>query len=135
MAINYLWLLYLPLKVSIGSVLLGGWLVAEVVTATHQSEDMIDGLSYNFVSDQFKTTRDVLMTNPIGNWLWGGMQYQLIHHLFPTMPRYRYATLQPQVFEFAKKNGIEYRTATPLQIFRMNYETMRKYAQPLKKSK
>jgi fatty acid desaturase len=33
------------------------------------------------------------------NWfsdiLWGGMQWQLEHHLFPTMPRYKYKALHP----------------------------------------
>jgi fatty acid desaturase len=35
-------------------------------------------------------------SNPFSEWLWGGMQYQLEHHLFPTMPRYKCApAMQP----------------------------------------
>eukprot|EP01118_Nematostelium_gracile_P004125 TRINITY_DN14860_c0_g1_i1.p1 TRINITY_DN14860_c0_g1~~TRINITY_DN14860_c0_g1_i1.p1 ORF type:complete len:378 (-),score=108.20 TRINITY_DN14860_c0_g1_i1:94-1227(-) len=128
MAINYSWLTYLPWKVAIGSVLLGGWLVAEIVTASHQSEDMKDGQSYDFCEDQFSTTRDVHMNSMFMNWLWGGMQYQLIHHLFPTMPKYRYASMVDRIRKFALANGLEYRTAGLFEILTMNYNTMKKYA-------
>jgi len=128
MAINYLWLLYLPIQVSILSVLIGGWLVAEIVTATHQSEELIDGLSYTFVEDQFKTTRDVFINSVFMNWLWGGMQFQLEHHLFPTMPKYRYSTVVPLVKKFAKQNGLDYRTSGLIEILKMNYDTMKRCA-------
>jgi len=126
--INYLWLLYLPLQVSIGSVIIGGFLVAEIVTATHQSEDIISGVSYTFVEDQFRTTRDVDIDSTFMNYLWGGMQFQLEHHLFPTMPKYRYQSLKSRVKEFAKENGLEYRTSPLSEILTMNYETMRRFA-------
>jgi len=129
MAINYTWLFgFLPIKVALGSILLGGWLVAEIVTATHQSEDMIDGASFHFCEDQFATTRDVHMDSSFLNWLWGGMQFQLIHHLFPTMPKYRYRAMVDRVRKFALENGIEYRHSGMIEIFKMNYNTMKKYA-------
>jgi len=134
MAINYLWLLYLPLSVSIGSVIFGGWLVAEVVTATHQSEDMLPGASYNFVEDQFATTRDMHSDSYFMNWLWGGMQYQLVHHLFPSMPRYYYPQMVKRVQKFANDNGIEYRASSFLDIIKMNFQTMKKFAQQHQKT-
>jgi len=129
MALNYTWLMSLPLPVAVGSILLGGWLVGEVVTATHQSEDMLDGPSFTFIEDQFKTTRDVHTDSYISNWLWGGMQYQLEHHLFPTMPRYYMSTVRPLVKKFAKENGLDYRSSPPMEIFKMNFVTMKKYAE------
>ena len=72
------------------------------------------------------------MDSVAANYLWGGMQFQLVHHLFPTMPRYNYARVVPLLTEFAKRNVIEYRTATATEIFRMNYETMKRYAAPRK---
>jgi fatty acid desaturase len=33
------------------------------------------------------------------------MQYQLEHHLFPTIPRYYYASLAPLVKQFANERG------------------------------
>jgi fatty acid desaturase len=128
LAVNYLWLLYLGPFVAIGSILFGGWLVAEVVTATHQSEDMIDGMSFQFAEDQFRTTRDVIMHSGFFNWFWGGMQWQLEHHLFPFMPKYRYAQVNPLVRKWAKENGIEYRSSGAMEILQLNYETMKRYA-------
>jgi fatty acid desaturase len=130
MAVNYTWLLMLPLQVSIGSILFGGWLVAEIVTATHQSEDILPGISFSFIEDQFATTRDVQLDSSFGNWLWGGMQFQLEHHLFPTMPKYRYASVAEIVKKFAKENGLEYRASGAAEIFKMNYNTMKKFAAP-----
>jgi fatty acid desaturase len=133
MFVNYTWLFTLPLEVSIGSVLFGGWLVAEIVTATHQSEEILNEISFDFVEDQFRTTRDVALDSAFMNWLWGGMQFQLEHHLFPTMPKYKYAAVVPLVKKFAKDNNIEYRVSSALEILRMNYETMKKFAAPLDK--
>jgi len=132
MLINYTWLFaILPWKVAICSVLLGGWLVAEIVTATHQSEEILEEPSFKFCEDQFRTTRDVHSENPVFNFLWGGMQYQLEHHLFPTMPKYRYAALVPLVKKFAADNGIEYKSSPATEIFMMNFNTMKKYASML----
>jgi fatty acid desaturase len=133
MLVDYIWLLMLPLEVSIGSILFGGLLVAEIVTATHQSEEILPGISFNFIEDQFATTRDVKLENAFFNWLWGGMQYQLEHHLFPTMPKYRYAAVAERVQQFAKENGVEYRASPAVHIFKMNYTTMKKFAAPCAK--
>ena len=35
------------------------------------------------------------------------MEWQLEHHLFPTMPRYRYPELVPRVRQLAAEHGIE----------------------------
>lgn len=128
MLVNYALLAYLPLSVSIGSILLGGFFVAEVVTASHQSEDFKDGVDHDFIANQFSSTRDMATDSVVWNYFWGGMQYQLVHHLFPTMPRYYYPEMVPKIHAFAKANNIEYRTAGMWEIWRMNYETMKKFA-------
>ncbi len=50
-----------------------------------------------FFYAQYRSTRDAVCSNPFSEWLWGGMQYQLEHHLFPAMPRYKYPRLVAQV--------------------------------------
>jgi len=130
MLANYTWLVaILPWKVSICSVLLGGWLVSEIVTATHQSEEILtESDASTFVEDQFRTTRDVHSDSVFFNYLWGGMQYQLEHHLFPTMPKYRYSAVVPLLQKFARENGLDYRSSSVSEIFKMNYRTMKKFA-------
>jgi fatty acid desaturase len=113
MAIHYWWVLVvLPWSVSLAATLIGGFLVGIIVTVTHQSETMMSPLSehnYCYYTDQFLSTRDVKTSDFVMEYLWGGMQYQLEHHLFPTMPRYKYPALRPRLQAFAKSVGIEYR--------------------------
>jgi fatty acid desaturase len=146
MLVNYAFLLWLGPVIAISSILLSGLLVALIVTATHQSEEIImpievqqDGKTpvlplkeYSFVECQFATTRDVQTDNPFVSWLWGGMQYQLEHHLWPTMPKYYYSRLVPRVKEFAAANGLEYKCDTVGQIMKRNYATLKHFAQELK---
>ena len=97
-AVNYFWLFCLPWYVALGAVLLGGFLVGVVVTATHQSEEIFKELrmramfisiltllrkdrKFEFVRDQFLTTRNAYISNPVLQWLWGGMQVCLQIHL------------------------------------------------------
>ena len=41
-----------------------------------------------------RSTRDFKCSNPVFEYLSGGMNYQIEHHLFPIMPRYKYPALQ-----------------------------------------
>jgi fatty acid desaturase len=91
---SYIWLACLPLSVSIGSILIGGLLVALVVTLSHESEDILFDRETCFTANQFQCTRDIVCPDPITEYLFGGMQYQLEHHLFPFMPRYKNHTVR-----------------------------------------
>jgi fatty acid desaturase len=135
MLINYIWLYTLGWQVALGSTLLGGLLVAIIVTATHQSEEMLVDSNYPFVETQFLTTCDASCDNFFMEWLWGGMQYQLEHHLFPTMPKYKYAQVRPIIQKWAKDNGIDYRCQSVWTIWRRNYLTMKHFASPVGNSR
>ncbi|CAM9407559.1 unnamed protein product [Ectocarpus sp. 13 AM-2016] len=134
LALHYCWLLALvPLPVAIGHVFVGGWLTATIVTVTHTAEEFSvkdepahpsspfeEEGDASFVETQFKTTRDAVCGDPLSEHLWGGMQYQLEHHLFPTVPRYKYRDLVPLVKKFAEENGLEYRSTGSWEIIRDN---------------
>ena len=69
-----------------------------------------------------------LAATPFSEWLWGGMQYQLEHHLFPTMPRYRYRALAPRVAAWCAAHthlGAEYRADLEWQILARNFRMLR----------
>jgi len=106
----------------------GGILLAAIVTCTHQSEELFETMDLSFVELQFRSTRDAVCTNPLSEYIWGGMQYQLEHHLFPTMPRYKYPALVPLLKEFAQKNELEYRATDEFQIVSDNIKTYRRVA-------
>ncbi|UJR22390.1 hypothetical protein I4U23_025451 [Adineta vaga] len=125
---NYFWLYTLGWQITLGSILFGGLLVACIVTATHQSEDMLYDSNYSFVETQFLTTCDARCENFFMEWLWGGMQYQLEHHLFPTMPKYNYVRIRPIIQQWAKENGIKYRCESVWSIWYRNYLTLKHFA-------
>jgi fatty acid desaturase len=42
------------------------------------------------------------------DWFSGGINYQIEHHLFPTMPRHNLAKARPHVQRYCREMGIEY---------------------------
>jgi len=129
MGLNYLWMaLCLPLEVAIGHVLLAGVMTAIIVTVSHQAEDLYHEHQHDWVQAQICSTRDAQTSNGFSEWLWGGMQYQLEHHLFPTMPRYRYPALVPLVRKLCESHGLEYRVDGELNVVKRNFALLRAVA-------
>ena len=60
-----------------------------------------------FVCHQMKTTRNI-NCSWWNDWLQGGLQYQIEHHLFPQMPRHNLEKAKPLVEELCKKHGLKY---------------------------
>jgi len=120
----------LPLGVWAPATLLSGFMSATIVTPTHQSEEVFDDFQHDWVTAQFLSTRNAVTTNPFSEWLWGGMQYQLEHHLFPSMPRSKYPALRPILQKFAEENDVPggYRESGEFEILKMNWDLYRDVA-------
>jgi len=74
LAAHYLWLFTcIPLPVAAASVLFGGFMVGAIVTATHQTEEIIFEPDGEFVDVQFRSTREADVGPGVERWLWGGM--------------------------------------------------------------
>ena len=131
LGVNYLWLATcMPWQVAIGSVFFSGFIVASLVSATHQSEEIMEyGEGAEYVEGQFRSTRDAdTVFGPLETWIWGGMDTQLEHHLFPTMPRYNYHKLRPILQAWAKANDINYRISPSTKIIADNFALLKKVA-------
>ena len=104
---------------------------ALIVTPTHQSEELFDDYQPDWVQAQFLSTRNAVMTNPFSSWLWGGMQFQLEHHLFPSMPRAKYPALRQRLKKFAEDNSVVggYRESGEFEILKLNWDLYRKVAE------
>jgi len=112
----------------LGACLISGFMTATITTVTHQSEELFFDEEPEFVDAQYRSTRDAVCSNPFSEWLWGGMQYQLEHHLFPTMPRYKYPKLMPQVKAFAEENNLDFRITNEWELLKMNVDNYRRVA-------
>ncbi|KAH7729624.1 FAT-4 protein [Aphelenchoides avenae] len=92
------------------SQLFGGFLLAHVVTYNHYSMDKFPHntkILDNYPCLQLYTTRN-MRPGPFVDWLWGGLNYQIEHHLFPTMPRNKLTEAMPLVKQFCKENNLPY---------------------------
>ena len=128
LAVHYGWLFgCLPLSVAISSVLLGGFLVGALVTATHQTEEIMFEQAGEFVDIQFRSTREADVDG-LERWLWGGMDTQLVHHLFPTMPRYRHHAARPIIQRWAAEHGYDFRISTAKEIIEKNWTHLKEMA-------
>lgn len=85
--------------------------------ATNHKGMPILGEKLDFLRSQVLTTRNVrgsLLTD-----LWcGGLNFQIEHHLFPTMPRNNFSKAQKIVKPFCREAGIEYYETGFFQSYR-----------------
>lgn len=78
------------------------------ITLSHFAMSTADlGLDESFPQRQLRTTMDVDCP-PWFDYIHGGLQFQVIHHFFPRMPRHNFRLAQPYVIDFCKDVGIEY---------------------------
>lgn len=120
-----------PVSVWLPAIFMSGLVSALIVTPTHQSEELFEDFQPDWVTAQFQSTRNAVTTNPFSEWIWGGMQYQLEHHLFPSMPRSKYPMLRERLMQFAKDNNIPggYRESGEFEILKMNWDLYKRVAE------
>lgn len=75
------------------------------------------------------STRNVRLPRWFETSLAGGMGFQIEHHLFPTMPRHRFAMASPHVRTLLNAHGVEYCEESVLQALRSIQATLRTEAQ------
>lgn len=78
------------------------------ITLSHFAMSTSDlGLDESFPQRQLRTTMDVDCPWWL-DFVHGGLQFQVIHHLFPRLPRHNLRAVQPIVIEFAERMGLHY---------------------------
>ncbi|MGC7096057.1 fatty acid desaturase family protein [Amycolatopsis lurida] len=91
-----------------------------------------DESELDFLHKQVLTSRNVRG----GYWvdfLLGGLNYQIEHHLFPAMPRFNLRRAQPLVREFCLRHGIDYAQCGLLRSYRYVLEHLREASEPLRR--
>ena len=85
----------------------------------------------HFATKALRTTMDVDCPEWL-DWFHGGLQFQVVHHLFPRVPRHNLRKVKPLVVQFAKDTGIlKYETHTFFTCTGMVHEVMFEVAQQL----
>eukprot|EP01112_Ceratiomyxa_fruticulosa_P003885 TRINITY_DN141_c0_g1_i4.p1 TRINITY_DN141_c0_g1~~TRINITY_DN141_c0_g1_i4.p1 ORF type:complete len:487 (-),score=90.18 TRINITY_DN141_c0_g1_i4:261-1721(-) len=124
------WRLCIPMLFSSQSIakIIGLFIVTEIVhgyylTINFQVSHVASGLEFmatppppaanseineDWAILQVKTTQDYAHGDPITAYLTGGLNYQVVHHLFPSISQTYYPAIAPIVVETCKEYGIPY---------------------------
>ncbi|MGQ4647363.1 fatty acid desaturase [Lyngbya aestuarii] len=95
---------------------------AEFLDVSSQSPDIDD----EWAICQVKTTVDFAPNNKFCNWYLGGLNYQVVHHLFPQVCHIHYANLAPIVSQVCQEFGVEYKVyGTLLEAIAANHRWLK----------
>jgi fatty acid desaturase len=88
---------------------LTGFYLASIFAPNHKGMPLLEEIAGppNFMRQQTVTARNV-RGGPLVDLIYGGLNYQIEHHLFPTMPRNNLRRAQPYVRAFCATHGITY---------------------------
>ncbi|MFF0724061.1 fatty acid desaturase family protein [Streptomyces sp. NPDC004134] len=80
---------------------------------------------------QVLTSRNV-RGGVVTDWLMGGLNYQIEHHLFPNMPRPHLRRVQPLVRAHCAALGLPYAQTSAVESYRLALEHMHEVGEPLR---
>jgi fatty acid desaturase len=96
----------------------GGFYMASVFAPNHKGmPQLAEGSELDFLRKQVLTARNV-RAHPLTDVWYGALNYQIEHHLFPTMPRNRVARAHSITRQFCEERGVPYYETSILQSYR-----------------
>ena len=109
-----------------------GVFMVSVFAPNHKAMPMLKQDSQiDFLRRQVLTSRNV-RSHPVTDFWYGGLNYQIEHHLFPGMPRNKLREAQPIVREFCREHGIGYHETSVLRSYREILEHLHAVGAPLR---
>ncbi|GCB51771.1 acyl-CoA desaturase [Streptomyces sp. NL15-2K] len=99
----------------------------------HKGMEMPDpgGESWGHLRRQVLTSRNI-RGGAVTDWFLGGLNYQIEHHLFPSMPRPHLRLAQPLVRAHCRELGIPYAEAGLVDSYRQALRHMYEVGEPLR---
>ncbi|MGW4202326.1 fatty acid desaturase family protein [Streptomyces sp. NPDC004726] len=100
----------------------------------HKGMEMPDeqsGERWGHLRRQVLTSRNV-RGGPVTDWLLGGLNYQIEHHLFPSMPRPHLRLAQPLVRAHCRSLGVPYTETGLIESYRQALTHMHRVGEPLR---
>ena len=109
-----------------------GVFMVSVFAPNHKAMPMLKQDSQiDFLRRQVLTSRNV-RSHPVTDFWYGGLNYQIEHHLFPGMPRNKLREAQPIVREFCREHDIGYHETSVLRSYREILEHLHAVGAPLR---
>ncbi len=96
---------------------LSGLYLGSIFAPNHKGMPLIDKESdMSFLYRQVVTARNV-KAHPVTDFMYGGLNYQIEHHLFPSLPRNRLKAAQRLIKAFCLEHGIPYYETSVLRSY------------------
>ena len=109
-----------------------GFSLGALIAPNHKGMTMLgDGHTLDFLHWQVMTARNV-RGNRMIDWFYGGLNYQIEHHLFPTMPRNNLRDSIAIVKPYCERHAIPYHDAGFYQSFAEILRSMHEVSAPLR---
>jgi fatty acid desaturase len=115
----------------IGGQIVASLYLAAIIAPNHKGMPVwAKGARLSFLERQVLSSRNV-NSHPVWDFLFGGLNYQIEHHLFPTMPRVHFKRARSIVKPFCATHGLPYEEVDPLTSYRMIYAEYRRLRRAL----
>ena len=109
-----------------------GLYLGSVAAPNHKGMPVLDKDSpLDFLRSQVLTSRNV-KAHPLTDFWYGGLNYQIEHHLFPTIPRNKLGEAQHIVRDFCREHNIAYYETGMLQSYREILSYLHRVSAPLR---
>ena len=114
---------------------LGGIYMGSVFAPNHKGMPILEKEDeMDFLHQQVLTARDV-QGSPLADFWYGGLNYQIEHHLFPNMPRNNLKSCQVIVRDFCAEKGIPYHETGVWQSHKEILGFLHEVSRPLRQKK
>jgi fatty acid desaturase len=119
------------LGIFLGSSAVASLYLTAIIAPNHKGMPVwAKGAKLSFLERQVLSSRNVT-SHPVWDYLFGGLNYQIEHHLFPTMPRVHFKRARNIVKPFCAAHGLHYEEVDPVTSYRMVYTAYRRLRQTL----
>jgi len=109
-----------------------GVFLGSVFAPNHKGMPLIEGDSRkDYLRTQVLTSRNV-RAHPVTDFMYGGLNYQIEHHLFPSIPRNRMRELQRIVKDFCQDRSVAYYETSTLRSYREIMDYLHEISAPLR---
>lgn len=110
-----------------------GLYMTSIFAPNHKAMPLLEQDSQvDFLHRQVLTSRNVV-AHPITDFWYGGLNYQIEHHLFLRLPRNKLREAQPIIRNFCKAHSITYHETSVLQSYREILQHLHHVGAPLRK--
>jgi fatty acid desaturase len=96
-------------------------------TGPNHAESQKMGENEAFLRQQVHTSMD-LNSGWRNNWFYGGLQWQVVHHVFPRVPRHNLPIVRRWLMELCAKHGLHYKSIGWIEGNREIYRCLKRAA-------